>query len=764
MPLKEHPAYDQEIKRLAHTKKKIKNYIVVIKKNKEVYKDNIREAFAVLDYLDSSQSYISILTNAKFLELDSNHLDELQMARKKPYFGRIDCMVEDSEHIYKFYIGKVSLLDHENKKILILDWRAPISSIYYEGRLGKVSYETPQGTLTGDLLLKRQFMIDDGKLENILDIDITTNDTFLQAFLESNADKRLKDIAASIQAEQNRIIRADMQTPLIVQGVAGSGKTTIALHRVAYLIYTYEEYFIPENFMIIAPNRLFLDYISDVLPELGVEKVKQTTLMDLLKELLGDKYKLVNPNEKLISFIGEGEGNNDIEKNKLVKWSSYFKGTMAFKDIIDRYVRKLEQNFVPEDDFTLGEHVIMSSADLRGLFIDDYKHLPLYKRINEVKKHLTYKLKTSMEKIIEEKEKLYNGRFDVLRSSIADDEERRAVLTSLIDAKSTEIENIKRNARTLVAKYLARFPKHDLFYYYKYIINREDNIDEFAKEKLDTGYVKFLCHYSSILLNKKHFEIEDGAALVYLKHKLFGFEQDLDIKHVIIDEAQDFSAFQLYTLKEILGTNRFTMFGDLAQGIHSYRGVNEWKAVAKEVFPEGSNYLTLEQSYRTTIEIMNTANNILKQYMPSGSVLAKPVIRHGEWPDIQQFDSAEEIVASVKEQIKNLQAGGYESIALICKSMDECKRVKKYFDQDGGISVRLLTGEEVSYRGGVVLVPSYVAKGLEFDVVFIIAIEDKYSSADIDVKLLYVAMTRALHKLYVYYKQNTIPLMNRIVQ
>lgn len=236
----------------------------------------------------------------------------------------------------------------------------------------------------------------------------------------------------------------------------------------------------------------------------------------------------------------------------------------------------------------------------------------------------------------------------------------------------------------------------------------------------------------------------------------------MDIEHVVIDEAQDFSIFQVYALKEIMGTGRFTIFGDLAQGIHSYRGINDWGAVAKEVFPEGSNYLTLEQSYRTTIEIMNTANEVIKKYLPPGVALAKPVIRHGEKPDIKQFCSAEEITGAVKKQIKKLQTGGYKSISLICKSMDECKRVKKYFDKDGGISARILTGEEVEYSGGVMLVPSYVAKGLEFDVVFIINIEDVYSSEDIDVKLLYVAMTRAMHKLYVYYKGNTITLLDGI--
>lgn len=178
--------------------------------------------------------------------------------------------------------------------------------------------------------------------------------------------------------------------------------------------------------------------------------------------------------------------------------------------------------------------------------------------------------------------------------------------------------------------------------------------------------------------------------------------------------------FQLYALREVLGTRRFTVFGDLVQGIHSYRGINDWGSVVREVFPERSNCLTLEQSYRTTIEIMNTANEVLKKHTPPGVVLAKPVIRHGEKPVIKQFNSADEIVDTVKRHVKKLQAGGYKSIALICKTMDEIKKVKKYLDQDGGLSVRMISGEEVSYNSGVTLVPSYIAKGLEFDVVFII--------------------------------------------
>jgi DNA helicase-2/ATP-dependent DNA helicase PcrA len=180
----------------------------------------------------------------------------------------------------------------EDQKLIIVDWRAPIANMYYESRLGDASYQCPDGKISGTLSLKRQFSIEKGRLEEIFDIDITTNDQFLQSYLGASADNRLKDIVSTIQAEQNRVIRANMERPLIVQGVAGSGKTTIALHRIAYLIYNYGKSFVPENFMIIAPNRLFLNYISEVLPELGVERVKQTTFEDFAREVIHEKYQI----------------------------------------------------------------------------------------------------------------------------------------------------------------------------------------------------------------------------------------------------------------------------------------------------------------------------------------------------------------------------------------------------------------------------------------------------------------------------------------
>jgi len=238
--IKKHSDYQEEAKRLKDTKTYFDQFIENTQLNRTIYENDMRQAFVDLDYLDSSQSYITILVNAKMLDVSKENLNKVINAKNKPYFSRIDFKENGSSDGKKYYIGKLSLLK-ENNEPLIIDWRAPIASIYYDGRLGEVSYQTDTGTVIGELSLKRQFTIEDGELQDFFDVDITTNDDFLQAHLGAHADNRLKDIVSTIQAEQNKIIRADLEKPLIVQGAAGSGKTTIALHRIAYLIYTYEK-------------------------------------------------------------------------------------------------------------------------------------------------------------------------------------------------------------------------------------------------------------------------------------------------------------------------------------------------------------------------------------------------------------------------------------------------------------------------------------------------------------------------------------------
>jgi DNA helicase-2/ATP-dependent DNA helicase PcrA len=759
MTISQRPDLKEETNRLNDTMEFIENAISATEENRNIHRAEIKDAFVNLDYLDSSQSYISILVNAKLLEELEKNYDNLIRYRQKPYFARIDFKQEGNVKIDRLYIGKMTLYKPEWEVPMIIDWRSPVASIYYDGRLGEVSYETQMDSIKGELYLKRQYTINNGQLEDFMDIDITANDTFLQASLEANADNRLKDIVSTIQAEQNAIIRADIGKPLVVQGVAGSGKTTIALHRIAYLIYTYSESFYPDNFMIIAPNKLFLNYISAVLPELGVDKVKQTTFIDFIFELIGTKYKLIDSNEKLISII-----NDSNQTSEAIKKISAFKGSFIFKNIIDNYIKKLEYNFVPDVDFELGGLTLATAKEIKKSFIKEYQSLPLYQRIIEVKKSLRNRLKMNKNNLLSQIEHKYDTQIEGIRITEAESEERRLKIVHLINERDQALNDLKKSASSLIAKYIGKFPKVDLFSYYKEIITDEETLQECSLGKISSDFIKSICKYSMDILDTQHVELEDLAPLAYLKHRIFGFDKKLDIKYVVIDEAQDFSHFQFYALKKILNTELFTILGDLSQGIHSYRAIKNWDFVLNKIFDQSkSQYLTLEQSYRTTVEIMNMANKVIEMCPIEGLILAKPVVRHGENPSILKFNSTDEIITAVESKINELKQEGFHSIALICKTLRECNSIHKTISKKMGANVKLLDEKESIYNDHVVVLPSYLAKGLEFDAVIIINIDDTYTEDELDLKLLYVAMTRALHKMCIYYKASTIPIFDKII-
>ncbi len=757
MPAKKHPEYEKEMERLEYTVEYINKTLDATEEYRRLYKDNIKDAMINLDSLDSSQSYISILINTKFIEMADRNFDSLSRAINKPYFARIDFRQKGSEEVDKVYIGKTSLFRAEDSIPLIVDWRSPIANVYYEGRIGETSYEAEGVVQEGELSLKRQYSIEKGELQDILDIDITTNDAFLQASLEANADKRLKDIASTIQAEQNKVIRADMHKPLIVQGVAGSGKTTIALHRIAYFIYTYERFFDPESFMIIAPNRLFINYISEVLPELGVEKVKQTTFIDFMGELIGNKYKLSNTSEKLMSLIHDNKADHQP-----MLWATRFKGSMNMRILIDRYVKTIEDSFCPNEDFGLMGYALVSAATIRQMLTKELAYLPLYKRIDEIKKTLKNKLKLRRVDILKSTEDFYDKAIENLRKTKEANEERRLQIVALIDERDNKLEEIKKKSKIVVKKYLEGFPRKDLFEYYIELLSDEALLQRLTDNRMSNEQLNHLIKPSMALLNKKQIELEDYAPLVYLKHRLFGFEKKLQINSVVIDEAQDFSLMQYYVLKTILNTNMFTILGDISQGIHSYRGIESWELLLDKVFNGKGSYMTLVQSYRTTIEIMNLANEIIKKWPNEDVVLAKPVIRHGEKPIAYEFTNEKQLLEGLEEKVYGMQQEGLKSIAIICKTIEECKKVKKHIEQQNKLDAKLLDEKVESYEAGVVLVPSHLAKGLEFDAVFIASIDEVYEERELDIKLLYVAMTRALHRLNVFYMRDSIPLLKDI--
>lgn len=751
MPAANHPAYKEELERCRYTLEYIEKSLErAVKKRIKV--GNELESVQRHMSGDSSADYTSVMVNTLIHDTLALKIKNLNTAQSKPYFARIDFAENGSSKTEKLYIGKMSLARDEDQEIIIVDWRAPIANLYYEGRLGQSTYVCPDGNIEGQLLLKRQFSINNGNLEEIFDIDITTNDEFLQTYLGANAENRLKEIVSTIQEEQNKIVRAPMWKPLIVQGVAGSGKTTIALHRIAYLIYTFEKTFDPENFMIIAPNRLFLNYISEVLPELGVERVKQTTFEDFSMELIGKKFRLTDANDKLNMFVNYNSTDEQILQNNLIRQASIMKTSMYFKDIIDEYIKRIELSFIPKQDIMIGTKVIFTYEEINDLFTTQYGMWPIAQRMNEIKKSITTRLKVSKQEFISQIELECDRKIAKIRASTANSDEKQQLVLKAFAKRDRVIGKIENLSKTLVKEYLDTLPKLSPYQYYKDLMEDANTFDNIASKYVDKEVCEFSRQYTLKILNSKMLELEDLAPIIYLKYKIYGMDEKIPVKHIVIDEAQDFSAFQFFVLKKIVKDSSFTILGDLCQGIHSYRGVRSWKEIVDNVFDgKKCEFLTLEQSYRTTVEIMEAANNVIDKLNDSALLKGKPVIRHGEPVEVIPKSDIKDVAKDISKQIIDLKAKGHKTIAVICKTSEECEIFLPLL-KSADKSITVITGNEKEYKSGIVIVPSYLSKGLEFDVVLISnANRQNYTDNELDVKLLYVAMTRPLHKLSIYY-------------
>ncbi|MGX1265112.1 DNA helicase-2/ATP-dependent DNA helicase PcrA [Rossellomorea marisflavi] len=733
-----HPDFTIEQERLDFTKRYIDVVIETSQTSKEQYKENMEKAFGDIDWGESSAAYIDLLTNASFFEMSKEELDSLEKARSKPYFARIDFRHDQSHQLEKHYIGKTSLYQRDNQEQIIVDWRSPIANLYYEGRIGDVSYEAEGETYSGDLSLKRQYMIEEGKLEEVRDIDLTTTDELLQDSLAKSSSNRLTEIISTIQEEQNRIIRADLNKPIIVQGAAGSGKTTIALHRISYFIYNYKQFFDPSQLMILAPSNLFIDYISEALPDLGVENVRQTTFTDYVQTCLERKLKLA-PDDKLIRFIkSDSPGKEDLA------WISGFKGSRTFRKILEQYVEEIEERFYTSKDFYVDKYKLFTAKRFTHLFKEEYTYLPIYRRITKLKSLLQNVVRSNKAEMITKVEDFFDARIEAALSRRS--ENRRAYVTKALDTKLERLEELKKAIRTSVTGYMKQFERKQLDQYFKELFSDPGRLVSYSGGELSHERAERLCAYSLKLANKKYYESEDLAILLFLQTHLYGIDKYVKAKNIVIDEAQDYSYLQFYALKKALGTDMFTLVGDLAQGIHSYRGLQSWEPVYREIFPRAT-YTELQKSYRTTVEIMEEANKLLT-LLPYEFPKVNPVVRHGEAPVRKVAGSKEEIGDEVGRLVASGKAQGFQTFAVICKSMKDCQAVACILEERTDLVVKLLEEQESIPKDRVVVVPSYLSKGLEFDAVMLVAIEESYDpSNELDIKLQYVGMTRPLHQL-----------------
>ena len=516
------------------------------------------------------------------------------------------------------------------------------------------------------------------------------------------------------------------------------GKTTIALHRIAYLIYNYEKEFRPDEFMIIAPTKFFLNYISNILPNLGVNDVKQYTFEDFAYDVIGKKLKISDNNEKLVMIVNNEIDEEYKEKVDVILQESKLKSSITFKKIIDEYLDYIEVNYIPKVDFCFDEYKIMDYKDINELFTSVYKMYNFSMRINEIEKNLIYEFKRKSEEIVNDLKIKRTKAVEGLQG------------TERIEAYEKYekiINSVEKDYKKIVKNYLKQIPnKTSIEYYIDFLENYLDDSNE---------VLAYLKKATLANLNHKEISFEDLAPIMYLQYKILGIKEKCKFKHVVIDEAQDYGEFQFDILKTILNSNSMTILGDIAQGVHYYRGIENWKRFIDVEFNNVNvTYTTLKKTYRTTKDIMNLANSVidkLPMYEKEFIVLGEPVIDRKNSINIEKQNNMEELINSINLKIDDYLKSGYKSIAIIGKDMTECKEIQKQISKLRN-DVKLIQGKDSEYNAGISIVPSYIAKGLEFDCVIIAnACKEKYSNSSLDIKLLYVTITRAMSKLDVFY-------------
>jgi DNA helicase-2/ATP-dependent DNA helicase PcrA len=716
--------------------------------------ERLERGFEDYDFDDYADDFMKAALREKF----SQRIKNLKMVRQKPYFARVDFVENGETARDAFYLGKVMVTDHSTLEQIVIDWRAPIADLYYEGRLGEASYNCPAGNIKGEIKLKRQYFFNENGLENVMDIDITTNDEMLQPFLSANSDTRLKNIIATIQAEQNKIIRADMWQPLIVQGVAGSGKTTIALHRIAYLIYNYDKKFFPEEFLIIAPNKFFLNYISNVLPDLGVDRVGQSTYEEIAFEVIGSTFEIEEPNEKLARIIDNNKTEKEKEFCKIIEEASRFKSSIRYKNVLDEYIYEIEKRVLPTEDFTIGKYTFMSSKDVAHLFYREYNNLPICRRIEEISKHIKNTVLMRSGEILKDIEE----ERDYKVAKIKREEENEEIRYSLIRAEYEEADKLMKEVTKDVKKRIQKYfgvqkILEPIKYYAEFI---EHYLEQFAEGRIPKEQIKYIINSFRESRRKGKIEMEDIAPLMYIKYMVHGIKTKFELKHIVIDEAQDFSEFQFYIFKKIVKSSSLTILGDLAQGIYYYRGTENWQKTMSIVFDEQiePQYLTLKKTYRTTEEIMNVANKVISHLIEKLKCsLGEPVMKNGAPVTIKEFENRDDMIKRIKERLNEFKENGLKNIALICKTVEDCEKLKKELDID---EIHVISDSDSEYAGGISIVPSYLSKGLEFDSVIITDADvNNYSMSEVDTKLLYVCITRAMSILDIYHVEPLTELL-----
>ena len=612
----------------------------------------------------------SILNHFALGESVINKRKRLTKILAIPYFGRIDFLEKkENSKVMPIYIGIHTFYDPKSRATLIHDWRAPVSSMFYDHELGEAGYRSPSGEIKGVISLKRQYRIRGGKMEFMIESALTVHDDILQKELSSNADDKMKNIVATIQREQNRIIRNEDIRTLIIQGVAGSGKTSIALHRIAYLLYTFRDSISSKDILIISPNKVFSDYISNVLPELGEETVPETSMEQILSGVLEHKYKYQ-------TYFGLVNELLEKPSSSLIDRIAY-KASFGFISELDKFILHIENTYFKAADVKLTKYITIPAP-----FIEEQ-----YLRFNR------YPIRR---------------RFDAMADYMLDMLKIQYTFTVTTTGRNL----LKKEIRLMFAG------NNDIQVY-----------KDFFKWTNNPGMFK---------MRKGHtLEYSDLAPLAYLHLALEGNgNQPFRVKHLLIDEMQDYSPIQYKVIQKLFPCRK-TVLGDAGQSVNPY-GSSTAETIQKSL--TASEIMKLCKSYRSTFEITDFAQKI----HPNAEL--EPVARHGEKPQILQFGSAVEELSGIMGLISTYRKSGYKSLGIICKTEQQAREMADMLKSYAN-DISFLSSQSSAFVQGIVITSAHMAKGLEFDEVIIPQTDERNYRSEIDKSMLYVAVTRAMHRL-----------------
>lgn len=741
---------------IAEIKKKIKIFQKKEKKSHQEGKKVMNTFFDDFsinnsDYSEQLETAASIHQQQQILmeknsiyQQSVRELATLNKLTQRPYFGRIDFQETAERGIEKIYIGMASFIDTKNK-YLVYDWRAPVSSIYYDGRLGKVGYDTPDGRQEVDLKLKRQFLIDHGELNAYFDTnEETIGDQMLLEALNGKSSSQMKTIVTTIQREQNGIIRDTTSDLLFVQGAAGSGKTSAVMQRMAYLLYRYRGNLNSTEIVMFSPNQLFNDYIANVLPEMGENNMIQFTL----KTFTGRRI----PGFKIISVLDSWEGQFAKTQRKIV----HLLGNAEFFDVIESYTKGLNFAGVKFRSIVFRGKVIVSAEKISQIFYQYNSNYQLINRLEATKKQVLSLVKSILGR------QRRSAWVSQLIENMSEEDIRRENPYGKEFASSKEEYTFY--AKKIINRYyqkLAHKINHNYFLaimaqyrdFLDHIANDSELLQKYGLTKID--WQNYIRHVGQ-LIQKKEMTINEALPFVHIFDRLTGNHGERQIRYVFIDEIQDYTPYQIHYLKKAFPHARFTLLGDLNQEIFSFGEGKFLIDEVKRIFKgQESRIVYLPTSYRSTKQITNFTKEIL-----ADSQHIEAFDRDGSLPKLflcgNESDAVKQLIRLLEMDVKK-----HFTTAVITKTLAEAKKLSQELDKFN-LKNLLIQSSQQHLSQMTMIIPAYLAKGLEFDSVIAYDVSKATFAADYERKLLYTMCSRAMHQLQLITIGEISPLLQQV--